>query len=78
MVVTFPLSTGQVVRLLGCREHRVQEAVRRQVVAPEIAAGRRLWTNGEVLFVARHLGLDTLAVRNHCREPVQAKSEGVA
>ena len=67
-MVCFPLGTGEVARLLGCKERRVQEAIRLGVTRPPVVAGRRLWSAGDVLAVARHLGLDSLLVRQTCQK----------
>jgi hypothetical protein len=64
----FPMATGAVVKFLGVRERRLQDAVRQGVAQPTVVAGRRLWTSADVLAVARHLGVDSLPVRRACQE----------
>ena len=54
----FPLTTGDLARLLQTTEPRLGEAVRRGRVSPppEVIAGRRLWTRPQALQAAEALG----------------------
>ena len=65
MIIPSPLPTGEVARLLHSTEPRVAETVRRGHVdpPPTIAAGRRLWSNDQVLQAAEALGLLTDELR---------------
>ena len=78
--IRFPLSTGQVVLLLRCRERHLHESVRAGVVRPQVVAGRRLWMPDDVLRVAKHLALDTPEIRNAIESSARAdkSSSGVA
>lgn len=55
----YPISTGQVARLLGTTEPHLAECVRRGRVSPRppVLAGRRLWSPKHVAQVAAALGL---------------------
>lgn len=57
----FPTSTGQVARLLGMTEPRLNDLIRRQKIrAAPILAGRRLWTQADVERAADALGLSVI------------------
>ena len=60
-----PLTTGAVARLLHTTEPRVAETVRRGRIypAPVIVAGRRLWSNDQVMQAAEALGLPRPTLR---------------
>lgn len=57
----FPLSTGEVARVLGTTEPKLSEEVRRGRVAPapRVFAGRRVWEQAHVYQVGARLGLLT-------------------
>ena len=57
----FPLSTGEVARILGTTEPKLSEEVRRGrvVPAPRVFAGRRIWEQTHVYQVGVRLGLLT-------------------
>lgn len=59
----FPLSTGQVCRLLETAEHRVINPIRQGKVHVPNIGGRRLWSASHVLTVARIIGRDTIEIR---------------
>ena len=65
---SFPLLTGQVVELLGCKERRVHLAVRQGAARPQTIAGRRLWSATDVLALAKHMGLDSIDIRQVCQQ----------
>jgi hypothetical protein len=53
--------------------------VRLGIARPPVVAGRRLWGASDVLAVARHLGLDSLPVREACQaELARRAAEPVA
>jgi len=58
--MNYPVSTGQVAKLLKTTEARVAETVRRGLVHPPpvILAGRRLWTEKQIRRVAEVLNID--------------------
>lgn len=62
---TFPIPTGQAVRLLDTTESRLTETVRRNRLnpPPPIVAGRRLWDRGHLLQAAEVLGILTSDLR---------------
>jgi len=64
----FPLSTGQVVTLLGIPEHRITSQIRLGKISPPMAMGRRAWMPNHVLAVARILGRDTPELRKLCQQ----------
>jgi hypothetical protein len=64
----FPMSTGQVCRLLQTAEHRVINPIRQGKVDVPNIGGRRLWSAEHVLAVAKLIGKDTPALRNACRQ----------
>jgi len=67
---TNPLTTGAVARLLDSTEPRVSETVRRGRVTPppQIASGRRLWFEDQVLQAAESLGVLDDACRRRIRD----------
>ena len=64
----FPLSTGQVCRLLQTPEHRVINPIRQGKLSVLNVGCRRLWAPGDILIVAKLLGKDTPEIRNLCRD----------
>ena len=66
MEKTWPLSTGEVVRMLNVPEHRLISQVRLGKVTPPLCLGRRAWGAEHVIAVAKLLGRDTLEVRREC------------
>lgn len=55
--VRFPLTTGQLRRLLLVPEHRLDTIVRAGKVQPRTAGGRRLWEAPTAYRAARLLGI---------------------
>lgn len=60
----FPLSTGQVCKLLDVAEHKVINPIRAGKLQVPNVGNRRLWMPENVLAVAKILGKDTLEIRN--------------
>ena len=55
----YPLSTGEVARLLGATEPQLSEVVRRGHIdpPPRVVAGRRLWNAEHLQQAAKVLGV---------------------
>ena len=70
--VIFPLSTGQVAKLIGCSEFNLSNQARLNKVAPPLICGRRAWYANHVLHVARILGRDTIEIRHVCDNAIAA------
>ena len=70
----FPISTGQVAKLLGVPEHRVSSQIRLGKLSPPQSMGRRAWSAEHVLTVAKLLGRDSIQIRNLCNETVADRS----
>lgn len=64
--IQFPISTGQVCRLLETPEHRVLNPIRQAKLFVPNIGGRRLWSAEHVLTVAKILGKDSPTIRNLC------------
>lgn len=62
--VHFPLTTGQLRRLLRVPEHRVDGLVRAGKIQPRTAGGRRLWDSGTAYRAARLLGIQDVEILN--------------
>ena len=60
----FPLSTGQVCRLLQTPEHRIINPIRQGKLDLPNVGGRRLWSAENVRSVAHMLGKDSAELRN--------------
>lgn len=71
----FPISTGEVARLLQTPEHRVVNPIRLGKLAVPTMGNRRLWYAEQVLAVARIIGKDSLEIRRLCagRDNADAK-----
>ena len=71
-------STGQVARALGVTEPKVAELVRRGRItpAPNILAGRRLWTLPQALRAAELLCLDSDSVAEALSDANQESQGG--
>jgi hypothetical protein len=68
----FPITTAEVRALVGCCDNRVTCALRSGTVKPKKILGRLAWDRHDVLALAKHLGLDSPAVRNACTPVVPA------
>ena len=66
MPTQWPISTGQVVAILGVPEHRITSQIRLGKINPPQIMGRRAWTPLHVLAVAKIIGKDSIALRNMC------------
>jgi hypothetical protein len=66
--VHFPLSTGQVSRLLHTPEHRIVNPIRQGKLDVPNVGGRRIWSANHVLAVAKLLGKDSIQLRNLCQK----------
>lgn len=71
----FPISTGEVVVLLGVPEHRITSQIRLGKVIPPMTVGRRAWSPANVLQVAKILGKDSIEVRSLCHAAIVAESK---
>ena len=56
--MTFPITTGELARILNATEPQLGEAVRRGRVSPppSVVAGRRYWTRQQALQAAAAIG----------------------
>ena len=65
---TFPTTSGVAAGLIGTTEPKLSETVRRGKVTPPplILAGRRLWSQEQVLQAAQALG----ALDDNCRQRI--------
>ena len=65
----YPLTTGEVARILNVLEPRLADLVRRGRInpAPPVRAGRRFWRETHVQQAAQALGIRSDAVRDEGR-----------
>ena len=74
----WPLSTGDVFRLLQVPEHRLTVLIRLGKLDVPLVCGRRAWGPDHVLRAAKLVGRDTPAVRNLCLAATKPSSGGTA
>ena len=68
----WPLSTGNVARLLNVPEFRLTNPIRLAKLNVPFISGRRAWAPEHVLKVAKLIGKDSIEVRNVCAKATAA------
>ncbi len=65
--MNFPISTGDVTRLLGVPEYKVTTPIRLGKMTVPYISGRRAWYPENIIRVARIIGRDSPELRNIIR-----------
>ena len=68
-ITQWPISTGQLCKLLDTPEHNIVNKIRAGKIHVQCVGGRRLWNPPEVARIAKILGKDSVQLRNSLRLP---------
>ncbi len=68
----WPLSTGQVCKLLEIPDHVCNNLIRCRRLDVPLSMGRRAWYPHHLLKISRIIGKDSLEIRNLCIDGAKA------